>query len=103
MTEVYALELGYGFVPTPNNKDKEEEFLILEGLRFLDRLGKVDSKISDNNNTVPVRSNNTTYNHITNEREANIFIRDKSLPMKLKFSQPKELKPSHTITKAVAK
>ena len=75
----------------------------MEGLRFLDQLGKVDSKINDNNGIVAIGSNNITNNHITNEQEASIFIRDKSLPTKLKFSQPKEPQPSHNITKTVIK
>ena len=41
--ELMALELGYGFVPSPNNSSKEEELLVLEGFRFVDRLGKADS------------------------------------------------------------
>ena len=101
MVEVYALELGYGFIPTLNDKDKEEEFLILEGLRFLDQLGKVDFSMNENNG---VNSLNTpTDNHTTNEQESATFIRNRSLSSKLKFSQPKEPQPSHNITKIVIK
>ena len=35
--EIIALELGYGFVLSPNNSSKEEEILVLEAFRFLDR------------------------------------------------------------------
>ena len=43
---MYVLELGHGFVPTPTNKQKEEEILILEGLRVTDRICKLDRKIT---------------------------------------------------------
>ena len=36
----YVLQLGHGFVPTPNFKDKEEELLVLEGFRVTDRIRK---------------------------------------------------------------
>ena len=41
--KLFALELGHGFVLTPNSPAKEEEILILEGFHFIDRLGKVDA------------------------------------------------------------
>ena len=37
-----VLSLGSGFIPTPMNFQKEEEMLLLEGLRVIDRLGNVD-------------------------------------------------------------
>ena len=102
MAEVYVLELGYGFIPTPNDKNKAEEFLILEGLRFLDQLGKVDN-IMNNNDTSVNRPNASTDNQISEDQEFGTFIRNKSLPLKLKFSQQKEPQPSQNITKIVMK
>ena len=43
MEEILVLQLGPGFIPTPSNKIREEELLVLEGLRFLDHLGTADS------------------------------------------------------------
>ena len=42
----YVLELGHGFVSTPNHKEKEEEILILEGLRVTDRILKLDKELT---------------------------------------------------------
>ena len=46
--DLFSLEYGHGFVLSPRNKVKEEELLVLEGFRFLDRLGKADQdKVND--------------------------------------------------------
>ena len=84
MSEVFALELGYGFVPTPANKEREEEMLILEGLRFIDRIGKIDSKITY------VASNHSDSNDasgaeiLLNHRHES-FVRDKKVPRIFNF------------------
>ena len=45
-TQRWVLQLGHGFAPTPNFKDKEEEMLILEGFRVTDRIRKLDAKLT---------------------------------------------------------
>ena len=87
--EILVLELGYGFVPTPSNTNKEEEMLILEGFRFIDRLGKVDN--STNNTDVVSSGNNSTIDN-------NTFVRSTDIPQPLRFSQPSETNLSHNET-----
>ena len=106
MSEVCALELGYGFVPTPTNKEKEEEVLILEGLRFVDRVGKIDSKITKENSN-PSDSdiiNSVDARSLLSGRSVPVtFIRDKTIPKNLQFFQPKEPQPTQKITKMLIK
>ena len=77
MAEIFALHMGYGFIPTPTHQLKEEETLILEGLRFVDRIGKLDVKLRDeqlrdsldgegsgaNSNNDTSNGNNNGHNH----------------------------------------
>ena len=92
--ELFALELGHGFVIAPNNPAKEEETLILEGFRFVDRLGKADSRL------VELKKRE---GHVTSTQEGNIasqlsslsvdenYYRSTEVPYMLQFSQPKEV------------
>ena len=92
--EVVALELGYGFVPTPNNSSKEEELLVLEGFRFLDRLGKADQYLADMRREV----DSTQYEVLDSidgdysvlHTAPDTFKRNEAVPSKLRFSQLNE-------------
>ena len=109
ITETIALQMGSGFVPTPNNCDKEEETLILEGLRFIDRIGKVDRKLDDEKNGNEVASNATVsdgdYNISSSHHDVpeELFERNTNIPTSLLISQPQEPKLSHNITKSLKK
>ena len=109
----YVLELGHGFIPTPNNGQKEEEILILEGLRVTDRINKLDKAITEMNQRLTTGDNSEqndieemqslfndsveTFDGFPPEEET--FVRQKELPKFLKFSQPKEGQLNNPITK----
>ena len=104
MAEIYVLEMGYGFIPTPNNKEKEEEFLILEGLRFVDRVGKIDSIIAANGgNDHSTEPRGTVNDNASADGQTNTFTRDKSTPKNLYYSQPKEPQLTQNVTKTLVK
>ena len=90
------MELGYGFVLSPNNPIKEEESLILEGFRFLDRLGKADAKLAEERKQSRVSSPPDANIDACQSDDCgdgsvqNKFVRNISVPPKLLFSQPKE-------------
>ena len=96
LDELLALELGYGFVLSPNNPVKEEETLILEGFRFLDRLGKADAKLAEQrkkkNGLCDISQEDEISYFAVDERTSPDmpFARNASVPMKLRFSQPTE-------------
>lgn len=101
MAEIFALELGYGFVPTPSNPQKEEELLILEGMRFIDRIGKVDAKLREGVDT-QVESTMQERKQTTQEN-GECFARSKNVPINLQFSQPKEEQLQNPNTKLLKK
>ena len=111
--DLFALEIGHGFVPTPNNKFKEEGTLILEGFRFMDRIGVADSQLSrENRNINRNRESNTSAQvpvspaviiATRNDEHVEQFVRDSSVAFKLKSYQPKEMDLSSAATKLVKK
>ena len=116
--EKFVLELGHGFVPTPNNSQKEEEMLIVEGLRVTDRIRKLDYKLMNPSNE-PDRneggfsrqeleeifnnSNDETFHGFTPEETPSPFIRPKNIPDFLRYSQPTEGTLQHPTTKKIQK
>ena len=113
--QMYVLELGHGFVPTPTNKQKEEEILILEGLRVTDRICKLDRKITASNDreestevsdteAVQQQMSNTldeTFHGFSDSEHT--FERPKNIPQFLKYSQPKEGQLNNPVTKKMQK
>ena len=101
--ELLALELGYGFVVSPNNAVKEEETLILEGCRFLDRLGKADAKLAEerkrSRDCIPPGEDVVVTGEVV--QDEHLFSRNASVPQKLFFSQPKEHQLQCNETKCV--
>ena len=54
LEDLFALEIGHGFILSLGNRSVEEEQLILEGFRFIDRIGIAESQFSnqsDNRNS----------------------------------------------------
>ena len=101
MAEIFALELGYGFVPTPSNPQKEEELLILEGMRFIDRIGRVDAKLREG---VDTQVESTMEERIqTTQENGECFAKSKNVPINLQFSQPKEEQLQNPNTKLLKK
>ena len=95
--ELVALELGFGFVISPNNPAKEEEALLLEGFRFLDRLGKADAILAEERKdsshiqcTDTYVEDNCKVDGSTNDIVRHQFVRNPLVPQRLLFSQPKE-------------
>ena len=99
-----VLELGHGFVPTPTNKQKEEEILILGGLRLTNRICKLDRKITEALNDL---ENNKGERQIVDMQQQmsntlidesfhgfsdaeHKFERPKEIPKFLRYSRPKE-------------
>ena len=99
--EKYVLGLGHGFVPTPNNSQKEEEVLILEGLRVTDRIRKLDKELMKDT-IEPARqeegftreeleeifnnSTNESFHGFTEEETPSRFARSKQIPQYLRYS-----------------
>ena len=113
-----VLSLGSGFIPSSTNRDKEEEILLLEGLRVIDRIGNLDM-ILKNENENEHRSNNTT-NEIQTPKmnfveESTVvtskefyetdqkFSRCQGIPSSLRIHQPQERTLSQPITKLIKK
>lgn len=115
--DLFALEIGHGFVLSPNNKAKEEETLFLEGFRFIDRLGKADKTEQSNlrkdgsqtgsrgNSASSGTTGSTPQNNPspTNNNTLDHFIRDKTVPQQLQTYQPKEVEFSLAETKIIKK
>ena len=118
--DLFALEIGHGFVLSPNNVSREEELLILEGFRFIDRLGKADKAQRSNmnndsnsesrnptvspsnssaSNTVSSQNNST----VTNDNNVRYFERGTSVPQKLHSYQPLEVDLKLAETKFIKK
>lgn len=109
-TQLAVLSLGSGFIPTSMNPDKEEEILLLEGLRVIDRIGNLDTILKaesetgnspanarTENQAVPINfvSENTTNQESANqEREffenEQTFSRCKGIPSSLRIHQPQD-------------
>ena len=108
MPEMFALEYGHKFVPTSNNPMKEEEMLLLEGLRFIDRIGKVDAALSkrdDENSLLNPKPDGVPlidFDQNINSQPA-LFERNKSVPFSLQFGQPKEVDLSNNESKVIKK
>ena len=100
LEELMALELGYGFVLSPYNPMKEEA-LILEGFRFVDRLGKADADLAEK------KKRSCDAFEVDEEESSNLvvefgnlvlkdalpqtrFSRNAAVPEKLRFSLPIE-------------
>ena len=91
ISDLFALEYGHGFVLSPNNVLKEEETLVLEGFRFLDRLGKADFRLSkpadENISTVATdRSVNVVEdidNAAANSAVGNSYVKSNNAPVEL--------------------
>ena len=98
--DLFALELGHGFVPAPNNLHQKEETLVLEGFRFLDRLGSLDKRLSDKRKDTP-KTNSESIPVIVPDTNNPGFIRDRTIPRNLVFSQPKEVNLTLNETKMV--
>ena len=115
LEDLFALEVGHGFILSPGNKHDEEEQLILEGFRFIDRIGKAESQFSNQNN-----SNNRQHNEnnpspqveiplsqadslIPDNNSRGNFTKNSSIPQVLQSYQPKEVNLSFTATKLIKK
>ena len=110
----YLLQLGHGFVVTPNNKDKEEELLILEGFRVTDRIRKLDWRWTAEEGKSKEEEEKTRkeleemFNSSSEEFSGfsdneHLFERPKSIPQYLRYSQPKEGQLNHPLTKKIQK
>ena len=109
-----VLSLGSGFIPSSTNKEKEEEILMLEGLRVIDRIGTLDSILQRDNQKENVVNRDTmiidsnidpqpsaaNHDSFANYTE---FTRDRSIPKGLKIHQPQERILSQGITKLMKK
>ena len=115
LEDLFALEIGHGFILSPNNVVKEEEALILEGFRFMDRIGKAEQQISnqnensnrnpDTNNPLPpvLISPSQTISSLPDDQPSRNYVRDSSVPGKLIAYQPKEEELSLAVTKLIKK
>ena len=94
--DLFALELGHGFVPTTNSVSKEEESLVLEGFRFIDRLGKADKRLSRNDRIDPLQDLDDTYPESSPTLEStplestNLFTKTEVIPPELRSFLPCE-------------
>ena len=118
LEDLFALEIGHGFILSPGNKSVEEEQLILEGFRLIDRIGIAESQFSnqsDNRNSrrnengslpsaqeVMIPSSQTNSLLSDNDSREN-FVRDSKVPQKLQVYQPKEVNLSLAATKLIKK
>ena len=78
--------------------------LILEGFRFVDRLGKVDSALEKDNNindSLTASNENNFEDSLNSENSENSFIRDKAIPQQLRFSQIAEINLTYNETKTI--
>ena len=108
----YVLQLGHGFVPTPNHKDKEEELLILEGFRVTDRIHKLDARLiakeqkeeSEAQEMEDLFGDSTDFEFLGfSDDEEKPFERPTTIPHYLRYSQPKESQLNHPLTKKIHK
>ena len=91
--DLFSLECGHGFVLYPSNKVKEEELLVLEGFRFLDRLGKADQDKVNDEKVVCLEDNiEVQYKQIssTNSHAYNRFVKNDFIPDDLQIHKPVE-------------
>ena len=84
-----------GFIPTPSNHKKEKDILILENFRATNLICDLDENLSelsgDDDNIFPM-----------NKQSSNIqgnFIRQRSIPHNLEYSQPRERDVHNRVTK----
>ena len=104
--DLFALELGHGFVPAPNNTKLKEETLVLEGFRFIDRLCSIDNRLSEkknkDNDTSGANDTDTSPSASTTvDSNETGFERNGTVPHTLTFSQPKEENLSLNETKMI--
>ena len=114
-SDLFALELGHGFVLTPNNLMKAEETLILEGFRFLDRLGKADDSLCrvdtdytpEDTNRIsqdPVNSVSNTLSSLSlAPRNDERFVKTDTIPDSLRSFIPAERELSLSESKNIKK
>ena len=102
--DLYALEYGHGFVLTPNNRMKEE-VLLLEGFRFLDRLGKVDQRLSRLEEIQGEERNITSQQEYPtpDEFESAAYLKNDLIPEGLQIYQPVENELSCSEAKIIKK
>ena len=117
LAQMYALQLGHGFIPTPNNRVVEET-LILEGFRVLNNIGIADKQLDERDNkpaTATVETDNgveeilelfnsSSENSFSGFNDDEIaFNRSKKVPSSLRFSNPSEQSLSQRTTKLLKK
>ena len=92
IVDFYALQYGHGFVLVPNNKMKEEEILLLESFRFLDRLGKADKRLSSLEERTIVERSFMSQKElpVTGEYGNDVFLKNDFIPDDLQILQPAE-------------
>ena len=112
---MFALELGHGFVLTPNNLMKAEETLVLEGFRFLDRLGKADDRLckvgTDCTPVDTIRRSEEPVNSVSNalslltlaSRNDEKFVKTDTVPDSLRSVIPTENELSLSESKNIKK
>ena len=108
VVDLYALEYGHGFVVTPNNRMKEEEFLVLEGFRFLDRLGKADERLSKAEKQAAEEDLTAASSQrlVLSENEhfrSDLFVKNDFVPDDLQIRQPAEIELTCSESKIVKK
>lgn len=108
------LSLGCGFIPSSKNKNKEEEILILEGFRVINRIGDLDERLSNLSDNTSINNDNKDNNNknesfsqiasqIAQNEDVEEFIRDKTIPYCLRYFQPRERDLRHGVTKQLKK
>ena len=114
------LSLGSGFIPTSMHTAKEEEILLLESLRVIDRIGNLDILLKKENDsrkdsshgndqskdktvsTPPPREDTSLYHNEFFENQQT-FSRSRDIPSSLRIHQPQERSLSQPITKLFKK
>ena len=116
--------LGSGFIPTNSSRTKEEEMLVLEGLRVTSRIGDLDYKLTkeledenNSNNNSSIDNNNSRSNLVSSSgptgdstttassstESDDKFVRSKAVPYNLRYFQPKERTLRQGVTKLLQK
>ena len=111
-----VLSLGSGFIPASTNSEKEEEIILLESLRVIDRLGKLDETLKNElggnreDDTISNKDENYKSTDIHSNfqqtdffESSGIYSRSRDIPSSLKIHQPQERTLSQPITKLIKK